>query len=281
MPRCTVLVKGCLMLLASIVVAGCAQDPYGPGARCRLVADPPLPDLVAHLNQNIERMASLRASNARIRSSEPGAAPITLSATMAVEAPRNFRLVASSILGSEVDLGSNDEQFWFWMKRAPQGQKYVFTASHDRLAQAQQRFPIPFQPDWLIEALGVIPIDPSEITYEPGPPGSHRATLVAQRVSPGGLPVTKTTVVDTCHGLVLEHGLYNERGQLIARAVLSGHYNDRATNLPLPRQIDLDWPQAQLKMAITLGPVEVNSVSAPQAWQLPAIPGYPVVDLGQ
>jgi hypothetical protein len=206
---------------------------------------------------------------------------MSVSALLAVEAPRNFRLMASSVAGPEVDLGSNADQFWFWAKRVEKSQQYVFTARHDRLVQAQQRFRIPFQPDWLIEVLGVIPLDESELVYEPGPPGSHRANLISQRVSPQGEPVKKVTVVDTCHGLILEHALYNAQGNLIARACLLGHYNDPVSRAVLPSVIDLEWPPAQLGLTLSLGPMEVNPSLPPQTWALPSIPDYPVVDLGR
>ena len=39
-------------------------------------------------------------------------------ADIAFQRPRSFRLVGAKFIGPEVDLGSNDELLWFWVKRA-------------------------------------------------------------------------------------------------------------------------------------------------------------------
>lgn len=270
-----------LALLAITVLPGCAmlRGCFGPPP-CPLPADLPLQDLVRHLNGNSVSLTSWRATNVEISSRGPIGLPVSLSAMLAVEAPRNFRLVANSPYGgNEVDLGSNAEQFWFWSKRSEE--KYVFTARHDQMARALQRFPIPFEPDWVIEALGVIPIDEREVALEPGPAGSHRANLVSQRVSPQGEPVRKVTVVDTCHGLILEHGLFDASGRMIARAVLSGHYRHPTSAVVLPSRVDLEWPPAKLALTLKLGKIDVNPPLGAPHWTLPVIPNTPVMDLGR
>jgi hypothetical protein len=282
-----------LVLLASLL-SGCAlthrppatrwfsnRNPYGPRARCVLPPQPSQQDLVRHLNANIARVNSWRCTSAKITSRERGLTPMSLHAVVTVEGNRNFRLTANNPIGGrEVDLGSNSERFWFWSPRSET--KHVYTARHDQLGQAQEYFPFPFQPDWLMEVLGVIPFDETEVTLEPPEPGARVATLVAHRISPQGEPVRKLTIVDSCHGLVLEHWLLDQRGRLIAKAMLRDHWPDAATGVVLPRQIDLDWPQARLGLAITLGPLEINPARIPpQTWTMPVIPDYPPLDLAE
>lgn len=282
MPRYSGLSPSRWTLLICVALCGCATwgKPYSRYARCQLRPNMPLPELVEYLNQNINRLGSWRATRARIAMRGPGGVPLSISASLAIEAPRNFRLLASSLTGREVDLGSNPDQFWFWNRRDEQN-KFVFTCRHDQLARAQQRFPIPFQPDWIMEALGVIPLNPGEFVLESGTK-PHRARLIAQRVSPQGQPVTKVVEVDTCHGLVLEHALFDATGRLIARATLSGHYQDSASGVVLPGRVDLEWPTEQLSLAIHLGTIEVNPVGIPPGtWGVPAMPDYPIRDLGQ
>lgn len=243
---------------------------------CQLPSNASAEQIVAHLNQNANRLTSWRATSVNI--SARGAA-MSVGAMIAVEAPRNFRLIAKPPVGGpEVDLGSNDGNFWFWNKRAEE--KYVFTARHDEELGRQRRFPIPFQPDWIMEAMGVVAIDGEQIRMEPGPPRSNTIRLVSDRVSPSGQPVRKVTVVDPCHGVVREHVLYSANGQLIARAVLSGHFRDRTTQVVLPARIDLEWPQAQMALTMRLGQIEVNPPHLPaQTWAVPDYPGYEVFDL--
>lgn len=256
------------------------RNPYGPKAPCQLPPNATLPDLVRHVNDNAIRLTSWRATNVRISARGLMSMPGSVSAFLAVEAPRNLRLTANSPFGGrEVDLGSNADQFWFWSNSSEQ--KYVFTARHDQMARALERFPIPFEPDWLIEALGVIPVDEREVALEPGAQGSRRASLVCERVSPQGQPVRKVTVIDTCHGLILEHSLFDAQNRLIARAVLSGHYRDALSGAVIPGRVDLDWPSAKLALTLELGPIEINPPMQPALWTLPSIPDSPVLDLGR
>jgi hypothetical protein len=114
---------------------------------------------------------------------------------------------------------------------------------------------------------------------QPGPPGSNSVYLIADRVSPQGFKIRKITIVDTCRGVVREHRLQDLHGQTIARAVLSG-YPDKPARADLPTKIDLDWPQAELTMTMTLSDIEVNPPRLPpDLWLVPHIAGYAVYDL--
>jgi len=252
----------------------CGLQP--PPAPCVLSADASKDDVVAHLNENTRKISSWKTDRAKIRTR---GVPVPLEAKIAVQSPRNFRLIVSAPMGPrEADLGSNDEHFWFWNKQNQE--KCVFQASHDEPAKLK-RFPIPFQPDWIIEALGVIDIDLDEVTLQPGPPGSKTVYLIADRVSPQGFKIQKITVVDTCRGVISQHLLRDLHGHTIARAVLSG-YPDKPGAVALPTKIDLDWPQAQLAMSMTLSDIEVNPARfPPELWAIPHITGYSVYDLTQ
>ncbi len=86
---------------------------------------------------------------------------------------------------------------------------------------------IPFQPDWLIEALGVVPIDPKQVTrMEPGE--THQTVnLISELLSPSGQPVQKVIRVDLRHGVVLGHYLYDANRRLIAKADLGKHCSSK------------------------------------------------------
>ena len=75
-------------------------------------------------------------------------------------APKRFRLRAETgITGPELDLGSNDEVYWMWVKRADR--PAVYWGRHDQFYQSAARDLLPVPPDWLIEALGVVQLDPT------------------------------------------------------------------------------------------------------------------------
>ncbi|MFG0296451.1 MAG: hypothetical protein ACF8PG_11150 [Maioricimonas sp. JB045] len=281
-----------VMIVALVIVnlTGCALHsrlfppaPFSDQAPCALPPTASKDQVIAHLNQNITGAAggsgivAWRSSHVQIRM--PGLPP--LPATLAVEAPRNLRLRVSNPFtgGEEVDMGSNDEQFWVWMKQMDPPQ--VITARHEELPFAGQYLPIPFQPDWLIEVLGVIPMDPTEYQMEPATPDSRIVELVANRISPTGQQVRRVVRVDRCHGIVLEHRLETPQRQLIARATLAKHHRDAATGHVMPGLYVIRWPQAQAQLSISVNKVDVNPRSVAGVWDVPHKPGCPQVDLSE
>lgn len=278
----------CLLVLAALMLAigasGCVwmRDRLAGGSRapvpCAIAEDATARQIVMHLNDNTRKLHGWRTTRAKIATH--GSLVPKADATIVVESPRNFRLVAANPMGGkEVDLGSNSEQFWFWVRRNEE--KQVVVASHDLDPERMRKFPFPFQPDWILETMGVIEIDPDEdLTLEPGPPGKDLVKLIASRTSPQGFKVRKVTVVDRRLGVIREHALYDPRNQLIARAVLSQH-TTRVSPI-LPMRIDLEWPQAQVGLTMTLSDVEVNPAHYSQkTWTLPNFEGYTIFDLNR
>ena len=274
-----------LITVLGVILPGCRWNLNFPGnpfvstPPCTLPPNLTKPQLVSYLNRNILALHSWRSTDVRITTSGPGGIPINLHAEVAVQSPRNFRLIASSIGGNEADLGSNSERFWFWMRRNKA--RHVFTASHTQIEQTQQRLMIPFRPDWLMEVLGVVPLDDQQFemqqTTDP-----NRVKLISERLSPSGRLVRRVIVVDICYGHILSHNLQNENGTILARAGLDDYRIDPVTGLSVPYRINLRWPRAGLKLTMRLGTVALNPGTMPeQTWQLPTIPGYSLFDLGR
>jgi hypothetical protein len=240
-------------------------------------------DLLIRVNDNARRLFSWRSSDVTISAGGMSGLAGKLSAMIAVESPRNFRLMVSSIAGNEADLGSNSERFWFWIRRNEQ--KNVFTARHDQMHRAKQRLQIPFETDWLMEVLGVIPIDENIVTLVPALEGQPYHQLVADYLSSDGRRVRRVIDVDRTFGYVRRHSLYDANERLIAQATLEKqqrHDIGEGAAVILPHEIHLSWPPAGLKLTLRIGQVEINPTSIPEEiWQLQPVPGYPVFDLGQ
>ena len=273
----------CLLILACVIcLPGCAawRGCFYHKPVCVLTPDATAAEIMAHLNANVTKLSAWRSTDVKIRVSGPGGLPVLLSAVLAVESPRKMRLMVNSLAGNEFDMGSNPDRFWFWMRRGEP--RRVLTASHEQMAVAQQRLQIPFEPDWVIEALGVIPIDPEKTTLQKPGLNSRIVHLVSQRVSPQGHLLRKVIVVDTCQGVVVEHVLYDANGGLIAKASFGDHRADAASGVVLPRRIKLHWPQTGMALTMDLRNIEVNPRAMPdQTWQLPHYPNYPLLDIGR
>jgi hypothetical protein len=240
-----------------------------------MAADATMEEIVAYLNHNV--MHSWQTSDAKITAR---GTPIPLDADIAVESPNRFRLMAGSLAGGEVDVGANAERFWVWMKRSEP--RHMITATHEELARCPHSIPIPFQPQWLMESLQVMPLDPSNMTMERDPTNPKFAWLRSHRTSPQGEPVQQVMVVDTCYGRIVEQSIYNFSQQLVAKATFEDHAVDPATGIEVPHQIALEWPQAGIAMTMRIGLIDVDPPPlADTMWQMPEYPGYPIRTLGQ
>ncbi len=245
--------------------------------RCELTSEASVEQIVAKLNENV--VPSWRSTDVRLTARQTGSIPVTLSAILAVQAPRRLRLIATNSFGNnEFDLGSNDQRFWFWIRRAKPN--YIVTVSYDDLPKVADQLQMPFQPEWFMEALGVVQLDPKNFSVEREPKKRRQVRLVSQTQTLQGRPVRKVITVDLCRGVIREHALYDTNGQLLAKAAFSDYRRDPLTNVWLPHVIQLYAPPAGMQLTLRLGQIEVNPVGiASKTWELPTYPNSKIVDL--
>ncbi len=270
-------------LLFITLFAGCSMMQTRSGGfaslysqqHCVLSPETPMPEVVEHLNARTAQINAWRSSDVRISYSAPGVPRMPLAAKLTVQEPSQFRLSAS-VLGSQTfDLGSNNDQIWFWMKYSQP--KHVFTCKHDDTKYVSE---LPFEPAWLLEVLGAVPLDPN----------THRVmqhsesgliSLVTEEKTPQGQPVRKVILVDNCKGHVIAHELYDLNNVLIARAELNNYEVDKVSGLAMPHEISIDWPQTNMSMTLDIGRIHVNPSHIPvEIWQVPAHPNFPPLDIG-
>ena len=179
--------------LMTLSGAGCAffQQFFGPKEPPALPPSPSIEQVIQAVNLNNSRIQSFQTNQASLN----GPGWPTLRASVAFERPWRLRLRGDTgLTGPEVDLGSNDELFWFWVRRNQP--PALFFCRHDQFAACRARQMIPIDPKWLIEALGVAELDPS-LPYQ-GPPtlvGPNRLEIRAVRETPTG-PTTRITIID-------------------------------------------------------------------------------------
>lgn len=268
---------GATTALASSLT-GCRSFQIG-AKKCELPPNVSDADLISHLNRNIDQIGSWRCMAVNISPQSNFMIAPSLSANMAVERPRNFRLQASAGPMDMVDLGSNSDRFWFWIRNNED--PGLFTARHDQLQFAQEQMPIPFEPDWLIDALGVIPLDESEIQVDKHPTDPKRVFFRRQRTTPDGQPVQLVSMVDNCQGVILEHSLIDQQDNIIAVALMNEYSRDGKTGVVLPHQVELTWPQAKMGLKLRMGAIEVNPPAiSEKLFALPQIANCPTYDLG-
>jgi hypothetical protein len=206
--------------------------------------------------------------------------PFSLRATIALQSPRRLRLLAGAPVTNapELDLGSNDELFWLWVRQNEP--PAMFVCRHDQFAFSNARQIIPVEPEWLIEALGLVHFDPNEPLEGPFPTTGGRVQIRSKKQSMLG-ELKKVTVVDLWEGTVVEQDLYTPDTKLLAISRTSHFTHESQSGAALPRSIDIEWPTAQLSFHLDVTDWLVNAIAPNNMslWTKPEYPGYPNIDL--
>ena len=238
----------------------------------------PTRDEVLHaVNANSSRITSLQTQGATV--SIPGVPSI--GADIALEKPRKFRFRAgTNLLGAELDMGSNDELFWFWAQRAPRSD--VFFARHDQFATSRGRQMLAVEPSWLIEALGIVEIDPASVIEGPTLAADDRVQLKTLVNSSSG-QYTRLLHVHKKFAWILEQHLLDAGGQIVASARASQHEYYPLDGVSLPQKIDISAPQSQLQFQLVVDRYAINQpfADAQTLFELPRsqLQNYPFVDI--
>ena len=196
-----------------------------------------------------------------------------LSATLALDRPRQFRMRASIpiLLGSGIDLGSNDEVFWF---EVPDNMtQTLYYSRHDEFQRQSVRSVLPVDPSWFVEALGLVHLDTKEVVEGPILRTDGRLEVRSMMPYPDGL-YSRVCVIEPTAGYVTDQFLYGPSGKMIAGASASNHryYDAQRCSLPHSVQVRLipdNGPPLELKLSI--GSYAVNQLlsSDPQLFAIP------------
>jgi hypothetical protein len=228
-------------------------------------------DLVAYLNNNSAAIPGIQSSDVRLTYYVNPITPIPIDATLAAQGPRKFRMAAKMAGQTEVDLGSNDQEFWYWIKR---GDPHQFYCSYKALEEGQvKEMPFPFQPDWVLESMGMGKYGPAE-KYELVVDTSARPQwlkLIERTKSPSGRPVKKIIVFN--YNLATGDKPQVTDYQLIDEAtnkLVCGAHITKKQKLQgggeIPLEIELRWPEQKLKLGLEIHHPRVSQDFAPNVY---------------
>lgn len=271
-----------LLVLLTLVAASGASCPLR-----RQDASEAAPALFTRLPTAVEAVQALNANADRVQQVQAEAATLSvagvpaLRANLAIERPRRFRLRAElmGLSGPELDLGSNDDLFWMWVKRS-RPQPALYFCRHDQFAYSPARHLLPIEPQWLIESLGLLRLEANQSLEGPFPRGAGTFELRVRSPSPQG-DLTRILVIHESYGWILEQHLYDAGNRLVASVKAGKHRFYEAAAASLPRHLEIRVPQSDLAFQLDVSDYVVNRPfdDAGALWTLPQLDGYPVVDL--
>ena len=223
----------------------------------------------------LQHTANVKQVDARILVAMTGTPK--LRGSIQIERPNRMRLKAGVLGMNEmgVDVGSNDDLFWIWTRVALPGQSpTLMWAHHDSFQQSTSeiRKAVPLEPEWLIEALGLVDFSTYESHSQPTPQPGGRMQMISSRTGIDGKQY-RVTVFDARRGIIEQQSLYNQQGQLVAFTNSSDHVYYPQHNISLPRKIELHLFQngQEITMLVTTDNYKINSLFGDPRlmWQMP------------
>jgi len=242
-------------------------------------------ELVQHITNNNSKFRQLSSDLVVSLDGTP-----KLRGTMQLELPRQMRIKAGVIGMSGVDVGSNDENFWVWTKvRLPNQKPAIFHASHEgfKNANSSVRQAIPLEPVWLLEGLGLIQFEQTDVHRGPSVTPEGHLRLTSFRQTPRGINA-RVVLVHAKHGTVLQQALYvsqnsNSQYKLIAYtdSMDYKYFPKQGTSLPEKIEMHLFQNGQQAKMIIEASDFQFNSLYGDpyQMWAMPTPQGVQAIDL--
>lgn len=235
------------------------DQPLPPGT------GPSAQQLVDYLNANSAHIRSLTCQDVDL-DIKMGVQTIGMPAKLLCEQPRSFRLHAGTLGSSEADIGSNNEEFWFWVKRNDPPDLY-YCSYEDLKRNPNIVLPFPFRPEYALEAMGMAEY-PRDGDYEVLQ-GKGTISLVQKVQGANGQPVRKVIVFkstpQSTGSQVIEYQLLDAQNnkELCSAKILDAR---RVNGAIVPTRIAFSWPKEKMQLRITLNRPEVNTLP-PQSGQ--------------
>jgi hypothetical protein len=254
------------------------------------------PELVGYLNGQAAPLQSIRYTDVHVEVKSGKSPSFALNDSSLVCAkPRNFLLVGGRHIASNlVNIGSNDREFWMYTKYPETTFLYC---SHAEFPQAGRQLPVPFDPDWALQALGMTTYDPG-LAYKVDTDVKNREHRLSwDTTTPQGVQVRREIVFDAFDTAgrepqVKRHLILTPANKLIASADVKevatvpigrDPQTGKPTYAQVPTRVVLSWPQQDFRMDLNLRKPTVNEAlpesEKQRLFTRPAIEGTNPVNL--
>lgn len=241
--------------------------------------------IVAYLNSNASRLDTIQASSIDVTASMGPSQRINLPGKLVAKKPDGFRMNLNGPVGLQqvADLGSNHDEFWFWIKGPIGEPSPQYYCSYKDLEKGIPFMPIPFQPQWIMEALGLGPYGPPEryrLEYD-----DQTLRLVEKARSPQGIVVRKVIVMKrrpmTAPEPQVTHYLLID--DLTNKEICSAHITQVMVlnGAVVPKKLELNWRERNATLSILLEKVSVNVALPEQAFVRRSLTGVQSLNLAR
>jgi hypothetical protein len=236
------------------------RDTPGGGVAIDPSRAPTVEQLVNYLNvgaDRIDKTQVVACDNMTIDVDSPQG-KVGLTGNLRCQTPRNFRMKGVVFGKPEVDIGSNDKEFWYWIARDQP--PYLYHCSYDALSRGT-RIPFPFQPDMVVNALGLAHYNPAgnyQIKIVALERGRQAIELIEPAMSPQNQPIKKVTVFDAAEAAqpgqpqVIAYILRDAQDKPICVASVRRVQPIGTSGAVIPKEMLFNWPEQKLKLTLRL-----------------------------
>jgi hypothetical protein len=235
--------------------------------------------LVTYLNDRASLMQWVTADVQVV--AHKGIVSYTLRGDLFANQPRNFRLICEGGVGGKVDLGSNAGQFWAYVHVPASDPLFVYAMYKDfESGQAKMPGGMPFEPEWVMQALGMHKY-PTNLPYVTPRlnPSDRTFTLAWPTTTPDGIAIKKEVVFDADQAKqgqpqVKKHLIRDNKDRVICSAEVKAVQTvavaspnprspqpdprDQGVYIQCPTKVVLKWEAQSVQLDLNLSKVQVN-----------------------
>jgi hypothetical protein len=245
---------------------------------------PTTTSLVNYLNLNCRRINSVQA-NLTI-GAKMGLQAIDISGGVAARRPRELRLRGKVLGRPAVDLGSNDQEFWYWISQAEP--PHYYKCSYKDLATGRVNVPFPVETDMVMAALNMAEYDTNG-KYDLKQNKDGTWELTQDTTSGAGRPIKRGTVfrgvlAKPGEPQVLEHTLRDAKGNLVCKATVQRVEFDKLSGAVVPTRLTIEYPSQKVRLKLELNDLQVNKIddaSAKMKFSLQDLGDHTIYDLAR
>lgn len=215
----------------------------------------PLPDLVLKINQKNKSIDSFVCNNVMVETWEKGT-KFRFNADFHYEKYNNFRMIFSSVFGKELDLGSNEQKFWYWSRRDKH--PGVYWANHEDYQKT--RLKDPFNPMFIQDSFGFneIPQEGAQVTET-----DLNIFIKYDKVNSMGDPISYIIFVNKKTELINGFCIVDENGITTVTAEIQEYKNG------LPSKLVYLWAEEAKVLVMNLHNPEINVHIPSSLWKMP------------
>ena len=233
-------------------------------------------EFVSYLNRQSGFIQTVRYDDVSLKATIPGQSwvPALRSGMMVAQKPKNFRMQAGLALGGDqLDIGSNSQEFWMYVKQPKP--TYLF-CTHADFPRVQDDLPVPFEPDWVIQALGMSTYDATRkyevetsekegayyLKWEDTTPAGQKVMKVTEFAgdsTEGSQPQVRKHVVLTQTKTGWQKTMIAEIHKVSVQDAGTDPQTGQRAFVQVPTDVTLEWPQQKVKLALSLGKPQLNT----------------------